>query len=80
MTDDHVAMIDVSWWMFLLVPTHTGCKMGVCVCVCVWERSYSSCMQSRMLYSSETCPVRKEMRWHFSARKWEWSYGCVTLR
>jgi len=43
-------------------------------------RLYSSCVWSSMLHRSETWPVRKEMRWHFSELRWEWSDGCVMLR
>jgi len=28
---------------------------------------------------SETWPVRKKMRWHFSRQRWEWSDGRVVL-
>jgi len=29
---------------------------------------------------SETWPVRKKIRWHFSGQISEWSHGCMTLR
>jgi len=32
-------------------------------------RLYSSCVRSSMLHGSETWPVRKEMRWHFSRQR-----------
>jgi len=32
-----------------------------------------------MLHGSETWPVRKEKRWHFSEQRWEWSDRCVVL-
>ena len=43
-------------------------------------RLYSSCVQSSMLHGSETWPVRKKMRWHFSEQRGEWSDGSVMLR
>jgi len=32
-------------------------------------RLYSSCVRSSMLHGSETWPVRKELRWHFSKQR-----------
>jgi len=55
-------------------------KMVVCVCVCVSEwvfhisliitgRLYSSCLQSIMLHGSETWPIERKMRRHFSGER-----------
>jgi len=32
-------------------------------------RQYSSCVQSSMVHLSQTWPVRKKMRWHFSDQR-----------
>jgi len=42
-------------------------------------RLYNSCVQSSILYGSETWPMKKKMRWHFSGQRWEWLDGCVAL-
>jgi len=34
-------------------------------------RLYSSCVRSSMLHGSETWPVRKKMRWHFTEQRRE---------
>ena len=32
-------------------------------------RLYNSCVQSSILYGSETWPMKKKMRWHFSGQR-----------
>jgi len=32
-------------------------------------RLYSSCVRNSMFHGSETCPIRKKMKWHFSGQR-----------
>jgi len=57
--------IRIGWNKFRqLVQLLTNKNMSLIV----RRRLYSSCVQSSMLHGSETWPVRKEMRWHFSGQ------------
>jgi len=46
-----------------LVPLLANKDMSLIV------RLYSSCVQSSMLHGSETWPLKREMRWHFSGQR-----------
>ena len=57
------ARIHIGWNKFRqLVPLLTNRDISLIRC---W-RLYSSCVRSSMLHRSETWPVRKKMKWHFS--------------
>jgi len=43
----------------------------------VTGRLYSSCVRGSTLHGSETWPVRKKMRWHFSRQRRERLDGSV---
>jgi len=66
--DAHAAVenrIRIGWNKFRqLVPllTNKGISLKV------RGRLYSGCVRSSMLHGSETWPVRKKMRWHFSGQ------------
>jgi len=58
--------IRIGWNIFRqLVPLLTNNDISLIV----RGRLYSSCVQSSMLHGSDTCSVRKKMRWYFRGQR-----------
>jgi len=60
------ARIQIGWNKFRqLVPLLTSRDISLIH----RGRLYSNCVRSSMLHGSETWPIRKKMRWHFSEQR-----------
>jgi len=58
--------IRIGWNKFRqLVPLLTNKDISLIV----RGRLYSSCVQSSMLHGSETWPIKRKIRWHFSGQR-----------